>query len=506
MKKLLNIIPAIILSVFLLSTLCPAFADEAPEKTVTGIRLETDGLSRFVTVGSAPDLSAAKIKITYYDGSFDQRNYDEKYLVEWQKDTLGRCYARFDVDGNQFTEYFIVYDPEKSALAFEDVYKTYWGYKQIQHCFSAGFFVGISKTQFGVAQNMTRAQFCQMIYQIFKNDDDVITQHKQASFSDVTSDAWYFKAVTACAESEIVSGMGDGTFNPDSPIKREDVAVIMMRILLGPTGADSLDVAAAVDNARKNLGIKAADFDTTSKYAKKYVASALGVIYYGDKEGNINPLNNITRAECAAMINTLFFKGFVDPTPKRIVYLSPENIDKEYAIYDKKDPVKSQYTERIQMYIVAEKISEILTEKGIEVHIAEKELSIRDEENNRALEAARLGADCYVALHTNAANGTNTGKTQGTTCYYNGNNKGSKELSEFIYKEVSELTPTKDLGNHDDMKTLKPFAEIRLPVMANVLLETEFHDYAPYATWIVNNVDNIAKAVADGICNYLDTL
>ena len=508
MKKLLRIVPAIILSVFLLSVFCPAFASETKdgEKTVTGIRLVTDDVSRFVTLGNEPDLTASKIKITYYDGSFEELDFDKKYLVEWQKNTLGRCYAKFDVNGNQFTEYFIVYDPAKSALDFKDVYKTYWGYKQIQHGYSAGFFVGVSKTEFGVANNMTRAQFCQMIYQIFKNDDDVITQHKQASFSDVANDAWYFKAVTACAESEIVSGMGDGTFSPDSPIKREDVAVIMMRILLGPTGADTVDVDATVKNARETLGIKASDFDSASGYAKKYVASALGVIYYGDKAGNINPLNNITRAECAAMINNLFFKGFVDPAPKRVVYLSPENSAKEYAIYDRKDPVKSQYTESIQMYLLAQRISEILTEKGIEVHIAPKELSIRDENNNRAIEAKKLGADCYVALHTNAANGTNTGKTQGTTCYYNGNNKGAKELSEFIYKEVSELTPTKDLGNHDDMKTLKPFAEIRLPTMANVLLETEFHDYAPYATWIVNNIDNIAKAVATGICNYLDTL
>jgi N-acetylmuramoyl-L-alanine amidase len=139
------------------------------------------------------------------------------------------------------------------------------------------------------------------------------------------------------------------------------------------------------------------------------------------------------------MINTLFFDGFVDPPTKWVVYLSPESGGNQYAIYNKKDPVKSQYTEHIQMTKVAEKISEILTAKGIEVHIATKEISIRDENNNRAMEANRLNADCYVSLHTNAIEGTNNGKTQGTTCYYNGNNKGSKELSEFIYKEVSAL-------------------------------------------------------------------
>ncbi len=508
MKKFLKIIPAIILSVFLLSTFSVAFAEEIPsdDKAVTGVRLVIDKQKRFVKLGDSPDFTDAKISLTYYDGSTKTLDYDEKYLKDFKKDTLGRCLATFDVDGNVFTEYFIVSDESIDVKAFEDVYKDYWGYRQIQRCVNAGFFVGVSKTLFGISDNMTRAQFCQMIYQIYQNDESVMSCHKQAEFTDVASDMWYFKAITACAESEIVSGMGDGTFSPDSPITRQDVAVIMMRILLGTTGADTVDIELALKYAREQKGIKAGDFDLTAGYAKKYVAAALGVIYYGDKEGNINPTQNITRTECAAMISNLFFDGYTDPEIKRVVYLSPENIDKEYAIYDRKDPVKSQYTERIQMYLVAEKVSKILTELGYEVHIAPKELSIRDEDNNRALEAQKLGADCYVALHTNAANGTNSGKVQGTTGYYNGNNKGSKELSEFIYKEVAALTPTKDLGNHDDMKTLKPFAEVRLPVMANILLEIEFHDYAPYATWIVNNTDNIAKAIATGIDNYLKTL
>ena len=41
--------------------------------------------------------------------------------------------------------------------------------------------------------------------------------------------------------------------------------------------------------------------------------------------------------------------------------------------------------------------------------------------------------------------------------------------------------------------------------MANVLIEVEFHDYKPYANWIVNNKEAIAKAIASGIDKYLKT-
>ncbi len=527
MNKFLRIIPTIVLSVFLMSSLCFVFADETPvvteteqvqdttppeqtqpdKKTVTGIRLTIDAKNRFVKLGSQPDFTGAKINVTYYDGSTAQLDFDKKYLVEWKGDTLGRRCAKFDVDGNTFNEYFVVYDEAKDALAFEDVYKTYWGYRQIQHCFSAGFFVGVSKTTFGIADNMTRAQFCQMIYQIYKDDESVMTQHKQASFVDVESGAWYFEAVTTCAESGIVNGMGDDTFCPDSPIKREDVAVIMMRILLGAEGAEGVDVDSTLKNAREKLGVAATDFDTTSEYAKKYVASALGVIYYGDEKGNINPKNNITRAECASMINSLFFDGFVDPVPKRLVYLSPSNQNSnQYSIYNRNDSSTHVYTEGLQMQKIGNKVAELLKGMGYEVHIANFNLSIRGDENSRPVEAGKMGADAYVAIHSNGISGKNNGKYQGTICYYNGNNKGAKELSDFIYNRMSALTPTKDGGSRNDMTEQKPFTEVKNPTMANVLIEVEYHDYATYATWIVTHTDEIANAIALGIDEYLRTL
>ena len=503
MKKLLKLIPAIILSVFLLSLFNFSYAAE--QKTITGASLTIDNQYRFVKVGATPDLSKAKIKITYYDGSTETLSYKRSNLLEWNGAKTGRQPAKLVVNGFEFNEYFIVYDENVNALVFKDVTRSYWGFKQIARCVGAGFFVGVSSDTFGVANNMTRAQFCQMIYQIYKNDDEVMTCHKQAEFIDVRMGTWYYEAVTACAESEIVSGMGDGTFNPDSPISRQDVAVIMMRILLGPTGADDIDIEKMVADAQTKKGIKALDFDLTSGYAKKYVAAALGVIYYGDEKGNLNPTTNITRTECAAMISNLFFNGYTDPAPKRIVYLSPSNQNSNaYAIYSSKHP---EYTEGIQMQKVADKVKELLVAMGHVVHIAPFDLSIRGEENSRAAQARDLNADCYVAIHSNAYGTTNSsGKGQGTTCFYNGNNKGAKELSDFIFQKMSAITPTKDIGSLDDMKTQKPFAEVRYPTMANVLVEVEFHDYAPYATWIVNNTDNIAKAIAEGISAYLDTL
>ena len=42
--------------------------------------------------------------------------------------------------------------------------------------------------------------------------------------------------------------------------------------------------------------------------------------------------------------------------------------------------------------------------------------------------------------------------------------------------------------------------------MANLLLEVEFHDYAPYAQWITQNTDGIGKCIAQGIDDYFKSL
>lgn len=510
MKKLFKIIPAVILSVFLFTNLC--FATEATEpmptadKTVTGAKLEIDNQYRFVKLGETLDLSTAKIGLTYYDGSNESVEFDESYLVDWQGEKIGRSLAKFKVNDIEFDEFFIVYDDTINALNFKDVYKTFWGYKSISRCAKSGIFNGMKKDEFGIEKEMTRAQFCQVVYRIYLNDSKVLTRHKPAQFTDVTTDAWYHEAVIACAESEIVKGQGNGIFNPDSPITRQDVAVIMMRILLGPDGADSVDVEKTLAKARES-GIKALDFDDTANYAKKYVVSALGVLLSGDEKGNINPRKNITRSEGATIINNMFFDGFVEPQAKRLVYLSPSNQNSnQYAIYNRNDASTHTYTEGLQMQKIGDKVAELLKGMGYDVHIANFNLSIRGDEESRPVEANKMGADAYVAIHSNGIGSTNNGKYQGTICYYNGNNKGAKELSEFIYNRMSALTPTKDGGSRNDMTEKNPFTEVKNPKMANVLIEVEYHDYAEYATWIVTHIDEIAEAIALGIDEYLQTL
>ena len=125
-----------------------------------------------------------------------------------------------------------------------------------------------------------------------------------------------------------------------------------------------------------------------------------------------------------------------------------------------------------------------------------------------------MNADCYVAIHSNAIGATNNGSAKGTWAFYNGEREGSTELARAVYNKVAALTPTAESKNsfQEDISYTKehnqksPYAEVWRPTMANVLLEVEFHDYAPYAQWIVNNSEQLGIAIAEGIDEYFKSL
>ena len=70
-----------------------------------------------------------------------------------------------------------------------------------------------------------------------ENDKTVFTYHKQAAFSDVAEGEWYYTAVNACAQSDIVNGMGDGNYAPKNNITRAQAAKLVFNVIGGGDAA-----------------------------------------------------------------------------------------------------------------------------------------------------------------------------------------------------------------------------------------------------------------------------
>ena len=74
------------------------------------------------------------------------------------------------------------------------------------------------------AQPMTRADAVQALY-----EDAGSPAASGSSFTDVSGDAAYAQAVAWAAQNGIAAGNGDGTFAPNAPVTREQLAVMVSR-------------------------------------------------------------------------------------------------------------------------------------------------------------------------------------------------------------------------------------------------------------------------------------
>ena len=108
----------------------------------------------------------------------------------------------------------IVADPEVTGVA---------GWLQTKE--HNGYMGGYGNGLFGPNDNMTRAQAAQMFYNLLLNKNVGIT----VDFTDVPADAWYGNAVRTLASLGVIKGIGNDQFAPNRTITRAEFTVIAMR-------------------------------------------------------------------------------------------------------------------------------------------------------------------------------------------------------------------------------------------------------------------------------------
>ena len=171
---------------------------------------------------------------------------------------------------------------------YTDVEEDAWYYDYVVYMVENGYMTGTSDTTFEPNTNLTRA----MIAQILCNIEDG-TASATSAFTDVAADQWYTNAINWAAEQNLVSGYGDGTFGPNDPITREQMAVILYQYAV----YKGYDVSAS-----NNLSAFT-DASSVSSWALPYVQWAVGAgILSGMGNGQLNPTGTATRAEIATMM------------------------------------------------------------------------------------------------------------------------------------------------------------------------------------------------------------
>lgn len=180
-----------------------------------------------------------------------------------------------------------VEEPEATVSAFNDLPATHWAYDNVMKLKELGVIDGVGDNKFNPSGIVTREQFLKMLVEA-TNTPYGTTQLK---FADVSADAWYTPYVSAGVDAGLINGITDDTFGIGSEIKRQDMAVMIARIL-----------------SNKNIVVTQTsevfdDDSNISDYAKNavYMVRDAGIIN-GYSNNQFSPATSLTRAEAATVI------------------------------------------------------------------------------------------------------------------------------------------------------------------------------------------------------------
>lgn len=177
----------------------------------------------------------------------------------------------------------------RAAKAFDDVADDAWYKESVTYVSEHDIMTGVGEKTFDPDGTVTRGMLVTILYRMEGSPATDAT----LPFQDVASGSYYEKAVIWAANAGIVSGYSESVFGPDDPVTREQTSTILCRY----TNAKGYDVSAKVSLSDYK------DEGTISAYAKDAMAWAVQAsLIQGMGEKTLAPRGQTTRAQMAAII------------------------------------------------------------------------------------------------------------------------------------------------------------------------------------------------------------
>ena len=174
---------------------------------------------------------------------------------------------------------------------FRDVAPGAWYEEAVQYVYEAGLMQGTSASAFSPGRTTTRGQIVTILHRL-----EGSPRAGRAPFTDVAADSYCAEAVAWAERNAIVRGFGDGTFRPDRPITRQQLAAILLRYM-EHRGADTA--------GRADLG-RYPDSAAVADYAQEAMAWAVSAgLLQGRSNGTLDPAGSATRAQTAVILHRL---------------------------------------------------------------------------------------------------------------------------------------------------------------------------------------------------------
>lgn len=237
------------------------------------------GRGTTVTITTAPDDGYELDKLTVTDARGSELELTDK----------GNGKYTFRMPASKVTVEAVFTEILPEPLPFIDVDEDAWYADAVRYVYEHDLMAGYGGDLFGPNDELSRAQFCQIIYNM--EGQPAVTG--SSAFTDVADGAWYANVVTWAAENGIVVGYGGGLFGPEDNITREQFAAILYRY----AQAKGYGTTASFDLSAYG------DVSDVSAWAISAMQWACGKdIIIGTSPTTLAPRGTATRAQAATML------------------------------------------------------------------------------------------------------------------------------------------------------------------------------------------------------------
>jgi len=190
--------------------------------------------------------------------------------------------------GQETEDTWSYYDRWLNGRYFTDS-EGHWALGSILFVEERDWMNGISSTKFAPDNVITRAEVAVVLVRALGLDGDT----NSTSFKDTTKH-WARNEIEIARQNNIVIGVGDGKFLPDNPVTRQEIAVMLDRVLSLP------DVDEKLENPYWDI--------TYNKFKWSYdsiLKLTNSGIFTGGIDGGFHPYEGTTRAQMAVLMERI---------------------------------------------------------------------------------------------------------------------------------------------------------------------------------------------------------
>lgn len=242
----------------------------------------------------------------------------------------------------------IAYANETMVLA-DDVTNHYFE-KEMREAIDLGILKGVEEGIYLPDGNVSRSEFAALIVRTLEKRNSLpLATNQPPSFSDVTTEDWFYEEVNLAASLGIINGYPDGTFAPTHSITRQEMAIMIERTLI------------ALNIETVEAAIPFVDLTKTHPMFVQSIKVVYGLkLMNGVSDKVFSPLGVTSRGQAAAVLMRLYHLNPDDVTVEpekqyKVSVVASDGSMKEEAAYATFDEAK-QHLQNNQVIIFQDKI------------------------------------------------------------------------------------------------------------------------------------------------------